>query len=68
MYVPIPGLYVSFVSTLTGDSESHGRFRMTRQLNNGNQTLIDQQGWTVGLLLIQIAHIGWHTITLAHPE
>ena len=30
------------------DSEYHGRFRITRQLNNRNQTLTNQQGWADG--------------------
>ena len=52
----------------TTDSEYHGRFRITQQLNSESQTLVYQQRWTVGLLLISIAQTGWYTIiTLSMP-
>ena len=58
----VPSLIALHIPNLTFDSESHD------SLDNINQTLINEQGWTVGLLPIQIARTEWHTITLVHPE
>ena len=51
MYVLIPEFRTTAPNHTT-DPESHGRFRITRQLKNENQTLIKQQalgvdGWSI---------------------